>query len=591
MPTPSDDDFLNRPLLRQLAGDEAYAAGERLVGGGRVRQPQFGPDRVTARVADERVYRAKVWRARGELQWSCTCAAGVEKGFCAHCAAVGLSWVHGAERATTEATADHGSEQAARARERLQRHLHGLDHDRLVGLVLEATDYDDILRRRLLMETTGVAGRIRRGTIPDFAAYRQVLHEAIDAPDYVDYDAMPDYVHGVAEAVQPLAGLLRGGHAPAVIELVELALVQLDRASDMIDASDGSLNAVYDDLQRLHLEACQAARPDPASLAARLLHYELEGGLGVFNNAAQAYADVLGPVGLAAWRQRLFEEWSDLSPAAPAPAPVDYRRFQIQALMETLAAAEGDLKLLAAVKQRDLASPHDFLAVAEWHQAGGRLDEAIAWAERGMQAFPASAGSTGLDDFLREIYRQTNRSLEAASLAWRQFAESPSLDRFRQLKACAAQTEGGWTPWRERALELTRQRLAAQQALHRRRGWPNAPDHSLPVELLLSEDAVDEAWAEAKAGGCRPDLLLQLAHRLTASHPTEALRIYREQLEPTIAQGGARAYREAIDLLTRISALLDELGRAGEFARLRAEVRATHRQKRGFVKLLDASSR
>ena len=142
------------------------------------------------------------------------------------------------------------------------------------------------------MESIGVAGRgtRRQASVeiqPDFDAYRQILHDAIDAPDYVDYDAMPDYVHGLAEAVQPLDELLRAGHAAKVMDLVELALVELDRASEMIDASDGSLNAVYDDLQLLHLQASRNARLDPEKLAARLLHFELEGGLGVFNNARQ----------------------------------------------------------------------------------------------------------------------------------------------------------------------------------------------------------------------------------------------------------------------------------------------------------------
>ena len=60
----------------------------------------------------------------------------------------------------------------------------------------------------------------------------------------------------------------------------------------MLDGGDGALNTVYDDLQNLHLEACRVAKPDPEELAARLLDYELEGGLGIFNNAPVAYAEV-----------------------------------------------------------------------------------------------------------------------------------------------------------------------------------------------------------------------------------------------------------------------------------------------------------
>ena len=593
MPTAPSDGFLNRPLLRQLADEEMYAAGERYVSEGRVRQPQLAVDRVTARVAGTRVYRAKIWRTRGELQFSCSCAAGRENVFCEHCVAVGLTWVLAAERAAVDAPPDApidpGTEKAARTREKIQDHLRGLDRDRLVNLVLEATDYDDILRRRLLMETIGVASPGRKGPAPDFAAYRQLLHDAIDTPDYVDYDAMPDYVHGVAEAVHPLGDLLRSGHAATVVELVELALVQLDRASEMIDASDGSLNAVYDDLQSLHLEACRAARVDPEALAARLLHFELEGGLGVFNNAAKAYADILGPKGLAAWRDLLIAEWSAQPPPSPAPADIDYRRFQLQALMETLAGSEGDRRMLAAVKQRDLSSPHDYLSVAEWHLAAGHADEALSWAERGSSTFPNGADSAGLRDFLVTAYHRVSRHDEAIALVWNQFAESQSVEHFRLLKSHAELASGSWTPWRDRALTLTRENLAAQHTLYRERGWTGGPDHSLLVEFLVSDEAIEDAWAEAKAGGCRPELWLQLADRRVKTHPIESLQIYQQRLEPIIAQGGARAYKEAIEMLTRISTLLDEMGRTADYDLFRAEVRATHRQRRNFVKLLDAS--
>ncbi len=602
MPTAPTEGFLTRPLLRQLAGEKAYAAGEESVSAGKVRQTQFGADRILARVEGSGVYRVKIWRARGELRFSCSCPSGREDTFCEHCVAVGLTWVHTAERASTgglsDPTAEPGGKKEAQSRAKLQRHLRGLERERLVHLLLEATDYDDILRRRLLMEAIGVAGPgVRKDAAeasPDFAAYGQILHDAIDAPDYVDYDAMPDYVHGVAEAVQPLGDLLKSGYAAEVIELVELALVGLDRASENIDGSDGSLNTVYDDLQSYHLEACRAARLDPENLAARLLGFELDGGLGVFNNAAKSYAEVLGPAGLAAWRKLLTREWSRLpalspTPAGKAPASIDHRRFQIQALMENLAVAEGDLEMLTAVKQRDLSSPHDFLSLAEWHHAAGRADEAVSWAERGRQAFPDPQDQVGLRDFLIGAYQESGRHDEAAALVWEQFARFPTLGQYLQLRSQTGKTHAGWPAWRERALALTRAHLSQQKKLSGPRDRADAPDHSVLVEFLLADGADEAAWLEAQTGGCRPELWLQLAGRREHTHPVDSLHIYQARLGPLIAQGGLRAYQEAIGLLNKISVLLADLGRAAEVDIYRAEVRATHRQKRGFVKMLDAS--
>ena len=64
----------------------------------------------------------------------------------------------------------------------------------------------------------------------DFEAYRKILHEAIACPEYVDYDAMPDYAQGIEEAIYPLGDLMNAGHAAVVIELAEFALIELDKA-------------------------------------------------------------------------------------------------------------------------------------------------------------------------------------------------------------------------------------------------------------------------------------------------------------------------------------------------------------------------
>ena len=530
---------------------------------GTVRQVQFGPDRVTARVSDTQVCRVKIWRARGELHFSCSCPTGRDDAFCKHCVAVGLTWVQSAERTGSGAQSGPAAEKGIRAREKLQRHLRAMDRDRLAKLLLEATDYDDILRRRLMMELVGVTG-IAPTLLPDFVAYRQILQDAIDAPDYVDYDAMPDYVHGVAEAIHPLGDLLRTGHAATVMDLVELALTALDRASENVDASDGSLNAVYDDLQNLHLQASRAAAIAPETLAARLLHFELEGGLGVFNNATKTYEDVLGPAGLAAWRKLLIREWSQLPTLGAGerggvPSAINHRRFQIQALMETMAVAEGDLETLAAIKQKDLSSPHDFLSLAEWHQTAGHPDDAISWAERGLAAFADPLANAGLREFLAAAYQTAGRHAEATVLAWDQFSLAQTLEQYHQLKQSTRQTAEGWPTWRERALRLTRENLDAKAARHRERGGTEAPDRSVLVEFLLDDAAIEDAWSEAKSGGCRTELWLQLAELRAPTHPADSLEIYRSQLGPTIAQGGPRAYREAIVLLTKISVLLEDM--------------------------------
>ncbi len=589
MPSSHPEDLLNRPLLRQLAGDRSFARGEEYFTNGRVRQLHVAGDRVTARVSGSRTYHVKLWRGRGKLHFSCNCAAGREETFCKHCVAVGLAWLAGPDgQPVASSDADRqGAEDANRqsSRDQLQRHLRVLDKDRLINLVLEATDYDDILRRRLLLETIGVLrpANARRGSTPtpppDLDAYRQILRESIECAEYVDYDAMPDYAQGIEEAIYPMGELLASGHAAAVIELAEFALIELDKANEMVDGGDGSLNPVYDDLQHYHLEACRAAGPDPVKLASRLLNYELEGGLGVFNNAAKTYADVLGPRGLAAWRNALTREWTQLPelaadrPAAPL-SPINHRRFQIQALMERLAEAEGDLNARAAIKQRDLSSAHDFLSLAELFQSAGQTDQALNWAERGLRAFPGLPDRVGLRDFVTAAYHRQGRHDAAVNLVWEEFARFSDPEHFRKLQIHARQgADHDWPRWRDRALAHLRGHQS-RNAL---------------VEILLADGDADAAWAEANAGECSPDLWLRLARQREKTHPADALRVYQQQIGPMLARGGQPAYEEAAGLVKRIGLLSERLGRSDEFTRYRAEVRADHRAKRHFLRLLDAA--
>ena len=519
---------------------------------------------------------------------------------------MGLAWLAAPGGGMPSETADQQnpdasrSPDAARTREKLTGHLQTVGRERLIRLVLEATDYDDILRRRLLLEAAGVSrpppskSGAHPENPPDLDAYCRLLREAIETTDYVDYEAMPDYALGVQDAIAPLRGLLRDGYAPAVVELAEYALVELDKVSDLIDGGDGTLNSVYDDLQRFHLEACQAARPDPEQLAARLLQYEVEGGLGVFNNAVKAYAGVLGERGVRAWRERLVDEWSRLPaipPNAAKPSAIDHRRFQLQALMERLAESEGDLAAAVAVKERDLSSAHDFLSLAEYHDAHGQPEQAITRAEEGLRTFAANGEAAGLRDFLISAYERAGRLEEARDLIWQEFVRSGDESGYRRLREhLRTHRPDDWPAWRERALTHWRERTSRDAALAGQRGRSHLPDHSAIVEVLLEEHRYDAAWREALAGGCQVDLWLRLAARREKKHPADALSVYQARLEPTIALGPA-AYREAVDLLDKIRALLNRLGRDGDFAPYRAEIRAAHRQKRGFLKLLDASDR
>ena len=222
MPSPSPEDFLDRPLLRQLAGDKSLRAARNispraacasstspgtasrrrsavraLTGSSSGADAANSNSRATARRAARKLSANTAWR------W----------------ASPGLQGRTDSRRLRQPASeVDRRPRRTTRSRDQLRDHLRRLDKDRLVSLVLEATDYDDILRRRLLLETIGVPPADRRQPprrtpaprpAPDLELTGKSCARPSRCADYVDYDAMPDYAQGVEEAIYPLGELLR----------------------------------------------------------------------------------------------------------------------------------------------------------------------------------------------------------------------------------------------------------------------------------------------------------------------------------------------------------------------------------------------
>ena len=335
-----------------------------------------------------------------------------------------------------------------------------------------------------------------------------------------------------------------------------------------------------------------------SALAARLLHYELEGGLGIFNNASKTYADILGAAGRAAWRSLLVREWTQQArstasaPPEGAPPPlIDHRRFQVQMLMERLANSEGDLDALLALKRADLRGVRDHVALAEWLESIDRHEEALLCGEEASRRFTGTDERRAWRAFLIGAYQRAGRHEAALLLAWEEFEETGDLERFRDLKSLVHDRDPAvWPEWRDRALAWLRAQTAearCRSAVARR----TAPvDASREVEILLAEHLDDEAWRAAAAGGCRSDLWLVLAARREVESPDDALEIYGRQIDRILTSAGSHDYREALELIGRTRTLLLRSQREPDYARYLAGLRSTYRKKRTFLRLLGAAA-
>lgn len=563
--------------LRLRAGARTFSRGEEYFESERVQNLSTADLRATATVQGTEPYAVCLRLANGALQHSCTCPVGEDGDFCKHCVAVALAWAH-------SALPEHAQAEPRVTPADVRAWLAARPHDALVDLVMELAGADPQVHERLLR---AVARSGPQG--PDFATYRKAFDAAIRVRGFVDYRSAGPYVRRVDAAVDGLDELLADGHAVEVIQLAERALAAVERALGNVDDSDGGLGGVLRRLGDIHLAACRKARPEPEGLARRLFAWELKGEWDTFLGASEAYAEVLGEKGLRVYRALAEVEWT----AVPERGPGEDRaqdfcaHFRITHIMETLARQSGDIDALVAVKRKDLSSAWRFLQIAEACAQAQRHDQALEWAQRGLQAFPQRTDSR-LREFLAKEYHRRGRHEDAMVQAWAQFEDAPSLDRYQALKQHADRVQA-WPAWRDMALALLRRAAQPQGPADVGPPWPArvACDRSDLIRVLLWEGHAQEAWREALEGGCDEGLWLALAAAREREHPADAARIYQARLEPTLDGRNERAYRTAVEMLRKVRGLLLRLGREDEFLAFVRTVRSAHKAKRNFIKLLD----
>jgi uncharacterized Zn finger protein len=575
--------FFERRNLHRIAGARSFERGEDYFLDGQVKALAEHEGTITAKVLGTRPYRVELWIEEDDLEYSCTCPIGADGEFCKHCVAVGLTWIENIE----QWNAGKGKQGSGVTMDDVRAHLSGLDKSTLVNMLVDHAVEDDHLRQRLLMKA---AKKGAKGI--DLITYRRAIDEAVEADGFVNYRSAYEYANGIEEVIDPVEELLKEGYADEVIELAEHALGAVEEAMGSVDDSDGNMGGILGRLQDLHHRACKKAKPDAEALARRLFEWELRTGYDTFYGASETYADALGKKGLAVYRTLAEAEWAKVPPLGPdRDDPERYgKRFRITHIMETLARQTGDVEAVVAVKKRDLSLAYHYLQIAETYKGAGKHDLSLEWAERGVKAFPKRTDSR-LREFLAGEYHRRKRHDEAMALIWTEFTESPNLEQYRNLKA-HAEGISQWKLWREKALGYLREHIARAKSESQKDRWPwyHKADHSELVRMFLWEKDVEAAWREAQEGGCSNELWLELAAKRDKDHPEDALPVYQGQIEPTLDRKNNQAYEETISLLRKVRELMVRLERKDEFTNYLEKVRAAHKPKRNFMKLLARAS-
>ncbi|MEW6201235.1 MAG: DUF6880 family protein [bacterium] len=579
---------ITQALLRQMAGERSYERGVGYFKGGLVGSIAIDGNEARAKVEGTRTYRVRLWVDEDGVNGECTCPAYNDAGFCKHCVAVGLSVIDAKEDVSGGAQQKSGQgkrKTKAVTMDDLRVYLKEMEKSDLVEIIIGQAMNDDRLRERLMLNK---AKKAANGGI-DLGSFRNIIDSAVRTGYFVDYHYAYDYCHNIDEVVDSLEELLKDGHAEEVIQLAEYALASVEEAMNNVDDSDGYMGDILERIQELHLAACKKAKPDPEQLARRLFEWEMRTDWDTFYGAVDTYAAVLGRKGIETYKKLAEERWSKVRALKPDESNSDRygKNFRVTSIMEKLAEKTGDIEAQVEVKKRDLSHAYSYLQIAELYKKHKKYDKALEWAETGVKAFPKNTDSR-LREFLADEYHRRKRHDEAMKLVWLNFSESPCLNDYQALK-CHADKAGQWAQWREKAFGLIREEIEKEKkkSAGSRWYWRDA-DHSLLVEILLWEKNNEEAWKEAHAGGCDMELWFKLAALREKEHPEDAAKVYRAHIDAIVNQKNNYAYKQAVNLIKKIGALMKSIGKEKEFVTYLEQVQLAHKPKRNFIKMLQS---
>jgi hypothetical protein len=540
--------------LRRLAGPASFERGLGYLG--QVADLDITAGEVSATVSGTDEYEVILAPGAQGLEWECSCPFGQEGFFCKHCVAVGL------------AALGPGAGEQARAtrarRDSVDAWLDSLSREDLAAELRALLDGEHGLRRRFELRAAAASG--------DTLAIRRTTRELI-APrrGYVGPDEAGAYADGVYEVAAVIDGLAKAGAGEQAIQAAREAIGELGRAFERLDDPGGAVRGAAAELLAAHLRACQAAPPEPASLAHYLARLALHDPFGIAPDLSD-YAGLLGPAGLGRLREQVTDAGASTGSRAGRP------------VLESLLRAEGNvdgLVELRAAQLDDYGQAH--LAIAGELDQAGREDEALAWAERGLREARRPDGR--LVEYLADRYAAAGRAGDLVALRRDRVAADATLSAYQRLRQ-AATAAGQWPAERARALAVLTAKAGVPPP-----GAGLGLDWAGPVlvDALLDDGDAAAAWAAAAGmpDATSPAQWLRLADLVAAARPADALAVYRRLIEPLRSLTGDKVYELAVRLLRSARACHQALGTSEEFDRYLALFRADQKRKPSLMRLLD----
>jgi hypothetical protein len=289
---------LDAETLLGLVEQDLRSAGEEYLAQGQISHLEAEDGGASATVTDPAGESMDVWVGvvNGALTGECDCPDREPEALCGHAVAVALAAL--GQGIAWSSIASPPAAVVDQEERRFAEVARELTQEKLIGLVSQQAAADRYFAAQLL----AAAGRLAPPGPDEIKAGREFVEAAARLTDGPGWQ-----VHDIVTAGTIMAAeleLLAARPANAeLLALMEEAIEVWDRLVvhiyDAGEAEDGASADIGIALADLHVQLCEECGPEPVELARRLAHLVNSAEAESFLEAPDAYAEILGPDGLA----------------------------------------------------------------------------------------------------------------------------------------------------------------------------------------------------------------------------------------------------------------------------------------------------
>lgn len=556
-------EFLSLEALKNRAGSLASKRGEDYFYLDKVSNFTVFETGLSATVHGEADYRVEFLVEQNNVMHSCSCPIGVDGSFCKHCVALGLYWLHSTERLPS------GSEVYQKKKDRIYKILGQFCSEDLVSILLDHATYHDSLFKKL--EVIVDAHELPS---TDIEGFKKLIDRTIKDEDVHSAEQEAEHSRRINVLITTLEKKFKKKSVPECLSVIEYFIFALDRVERERLYADSGTNWHLGELSRIHLELCDLIKPDNREVAKTIFDWELNLELDCFTDLAKKYQTVLGEEGMTEFRklvETLLEKLT--SPQATRSMENGLAISNLLRMKICLARIKGDVDEIVGVLKKDLSKSSQYLEIAKALKEYRRNDEALEWAEKGIQAFPKTPDAE-LVKFIVAEYEQRNRHTDILNVLLNYFKARPTLEKYKELKTKAEQ-QGTWTEYREKILTIVREERS------------KSGDCTLLVEILLSEENYEAAWQEARKGNFWSDTTwLRVLEQRAKTNPEDAIPEYQKLITQTLEVSDKHNYEKAIELLHTLKAIMKKANKERKFQNYLELVRSGNKHRPKLTKML-----